>query len=95
MGDFNYPKINWKQWTSSGDTDIIDAEAFLECIRDSYLYQHVTKFTRTRENSEPIASTQDLIFTNEEGMVDDTRITSPLGHSDHCVITFKFIYIYI
>ena len=23
-------------------------------------------------------------------MVDDTRITSPLGHSDHCVITFKF-----
>ena len=23
-------------------------------------------------------------------MIDDTRITSPLGHSDHCVITFKF-----
>ena len=23
-------------------------------------------------------------------MVDDTRITSPLGHSDHCVLTFKF-----
>ena len=21
MGDFNYPKINWKQWTSSGDKD--------------------------------------------------------------------------
>jgi hypothetical protein len=36
MGDFNYPKINWKQWTSSGDKD---AEAFLVCIRDSYLYQ--------------------------------------------------------
>ena len=42
MGDFNYPKINWKQWTSSGEKD---AEAFLECIRDSYLYQHVTEFT--------------------------------------------------
>ena len=42
MGDFNYPKINWKQWTSSGDKD---AEAFLECIRDSYPYQHVTEFT--------------------------------------------------
>ena len=85
MGDFNYPKINWKQWTSSGEKD---AEAFLECIRDSYLYQHVTEFTRTRENNEH--STLDLIFTNEEGMVDVTRITSPLGHSDHCVITFKF-----
>jgi hypothetical protein len=85
MGDFNYPKINWKQWTSSGDKD---ADAFLGCIRHSYLYQHVTEFTRTKENSEP--STLDLIFTNEEGMVDDTRITSPLGHSDHCVITFKF-----
>jgi hypothetical protein len=23
-------------------------------------------------------------------MIDDTRITSPLGHSDQCVITFKF-----
>ena len=85
MGNFNYPKINWKQWTRPGDKD---AEAFLECIRDSYLYQHVTEFTRTRESREP--STLDLIFTNEEGMVDDTRITSPLGHSDHCVITFKF-----
>jgi hypothetical protein len=21
MGDFNYPKINWKQWSSSGDKD--------------------------------------------------------------------------
>jgi hypothetical protein len=73
------------KFASSGDKD---AEAFLDCIRDSYLYQHVTEFTRTRENSEP--STLDLIFTNEEGMVDDTMITSPLGHSDHCVITFKF-----
>jgi exonuclease III len=29
MGDFNYPKINWKQWTSSG---VKDAEAFLETV---------------------------------------------------------------
>jgi hypothetical protein len=29
MADFNYHKINWKQWTSSGDKD---AEEFLECI---------------------------------------------------------------
>jgi hypothetical protein len=29
MADFNYHKINWKQWTSSGDKD---AEEFLECF---------------------------------------------------------------
>ena len=58
MGDFKYNKIDWNQGTSEND---MEGEAFLECIRDSYLIQHVNTLTRSRENSEP--SMLDLILT--------------------------------
>ena len=60
----------------------------MECVRDSYFYQHTVEFTRTREDCEP--STLDLIFTNEEDMIEDLNYDSPLGRSDHCVLYFKF-----
>ena len=69
MGDFNYNKIGWNQWTSGNDRE---REAFLECIRDSYLIQHVNTITRSRENSEP--SMLDLILTNEEEMIDNLHV---------------------
>jgi endonuclease/exonuclease/phosphatase family metal-dependent hydrolase len=84
MGDFNFPKVNWKTWSNNGDKD---EENFMECIRDIYLYQHTVEFTRTRENCEP--STLDLIFTNEEDMIEDLNYDSPLGRSDHCLLDFK------
>jgi hypothetical protein len=46
------------------------------------------EFTRTRENCEP--STLDLIFTNEEDMIEDLNYDSRLGRSEHCVLDFKF-----
>jgi endonuclease/exonuclease/phosphatase family metal-dependent hydrolase len=85
MGDFNFPKVNWKTWSSNGDKD---GENFMECIRNSYLYQRTVEFTRTRENCEP--STLDLIFTNEEDMIEDLNYDSRLGRSEHCVLDFKF-----
>ena len=85
MGDFNYPRLNWKTWNSNGDKE---GEAFMESIRDSYLHQHVEGYTRTRDNSEP--STIDLVFTNETNMIDKIYHESPLGRSDHCVLYFKF-----
>ena len=85
MGDFNFPKINWSSLSCNGDEA---SSNFLECVRDNFLYQHVREFTRTRVNSEP--SMLDLIFTNEEDMVQDVHYLSPLGHSDHCVIQFTF-----
>ena len=60
----------------------------MECIRNSYLYQRTVEFTRTRENCEP--STLDLIFTNEEDMIEDLNYDSRLGRSEHCVLDFKF-----
>ena len=48
-GDFNFPKIDWKTWTSREENG---GEKFLESIRESYLIQHVTEVTRVRDNSE-------------------------------------------
>lgn len=85
MGDFNYPRIDWPNWNSNGDKD---GELFMESIRDSYLYQHVSGYTRNREGNVP--SIIDLVFTNEVDMVDEVLHESPLGHSDHCVLVFQF-----
>jgi hypothetical protein len=38
MGDFNFPKIDWKNWSTKGDKN---SENFVESFRDSYLFQHV------------------------------------------------------
>jgi hypothetical protein len=46
MGDFNFPKIDWKNWLTKGDKI---SENFVESIRDSYLLQHVMENTRMRE----------------------------------------------
>ena len=61
---------------------------FLECLQDCFLYQHVTKATRIRGLNEP--SLLDLVLTDELDQVTDVHHHSPLGSSDHNVITFKF-----
>lgn len=45
MGNFNYPKLNWTEWKTGDEV--------MENIRDSYLSQHVTGYTRTRVGCEP------------------------------------------
>lgn len=68
MGDFNHKEINWiENSTVVGENHV--ASIFLECIRDTYLFQHVKEPTRIRENNVP--TTLDLIFTNAENMIDN------------------------
>ena len=50
-----------------------------------YLYQHITKPTRTRQGQEP--SILNLVLSNEEGMIQDIEYLSPFGKSDHLVIS--------
>ncbi|GAA52583.1 hypothetical protein CLF_108391, partial [Clonorchis sinensis] len=45
--------------------------------------------TRYRAGQQP--SLLDLVITNERHFVDQVTINAPLGHSDHCVLTFDFI----
>ena len=87
MGDFNYPDINWKNCTT--ETGIGDTQyEFIETVRDCYLYQHILEPTRGRGSNTP--SCIDLIFSNEEGMISDINLDSPLAKSDHSVIMFTF-----
>ena len=58
-------------------------------IRDCFLDQHISEPTRGRGETKP--STIDLLFSKEEGMVDNIDISPPLGKSDHSLISFVFI----
>lgn len=86
-GDFNYPRINWENWTTTGE-EHGDEFRFVETLRDEYMYQHVTGPTRAKGTDCP--KLLDLILSNEEGMVEDIVINSPLGKSDHSMIEFKY-----
>ena len=61
----------------------------MEEVRDAYLHQHVTVATRFRVGQR--TSTLDLILTNEENLVDNLEVHSPLGNSDHGCLKFHLI----
>ena len=92
-GDFNYKGIDWVTWNVRPGTDETKCLNFLECVRDTYMHQHVTLPTRARINEEP--STLDLIFTNKENMIKDCKYCSPLGNSDRARLTCNYRYINI
>ena len=79
MGDFNFPKINW---------DLLDADSqsseFLNLVQDCFLFQHVRIPTRSD-------NILDLVFTSEEGMVDDVQVKEHLANSDHNIIVWRLI----
>ncbi len=83
-GDFNTPGVDWDTWTAHGET----AHVLVEALRDSYLYQHVTEPTRLRGTDNP--SLLDLVLTNEELMISEISYLSPIGNSDHVVVTFQY-----
>ena len=71
MGDFNFPDIDWENWSSSDS----NSQEFIEIIQDTYLQQHVTQPTRYREGQ--TSDCLDLIFTNEEEMIQQVQISDP------------------
>ena len=87
-GDFNYPNINWRDWSTPGDNPYNEEFLFVEEIRAAYLYQHVEEATRGRGTNEP--HILDLIITNEENMIDGIEANSPLGKSDHSVLEYTY-----
>ena len=55
---------------------------FLENIKNSMLLTLL---------EEEWVNNLDLVFTNEEGMLDDVIHESPLGKSDHSVLVFYYV----
>lgn len=88
VGDYNYKHIDWDTWTTTKN-ETSEEQAFITCIQDLYWYQHTTEPTRYRQGDHP--STLDLIFTNEESMIEQVAYQSPLGKSDHSVLSLKFL----
>ena len=87
VGDFNFRTINWNSWTTP-HCENNKEEKFLETIRSSFLYQHVNQPTRSRGSDNP--STIDLILSNEQDQISKLKYSTPLGKSDHSVLTFVF-----
>ena len=87
VGDFNFKEINWSLCESLENEGHMSS-IFLEGIRDCFLFQHIREPTIFRESQKP--SILDLIFTNEENMVDKINHLPSLGKSDHVVLCFNF-----
>ena len=58
-------------------------------VENIFLKQHVDFNTSFRERNE--SSMLDLIFTNEDYMIENLRSIAPLGKSDHVGLLFTFI----
>ncbi|KAJ3613599.1 hypothetical protein NHX12_019845 [Muraenolepis orangiensis] len=82
--DFNYPGVNWVDWTTKGESTEAADYKFIEACRDSYLHQHVMNPTRDRIGNQP--NLLDLVLTNEEDMVASVTHLGALRASDHCVL---------
>ncbi|CAH1269255.1 Hypp4131 [Branchiostoma lanceolatum] len=93
-GDFNHPNITWtpspQLRTTHADNTDNPATRFIECLRDTFLYQHVTRPTRYRSDQTP--TLDDLVLSNEEGMIEQITHEEPLGASDHVRIEFNFVF---
>ncbi|KAG7178057.1 putative Endonuclease-reverse transcriptase-containing protein 8, partial [Homarus americanus] len=90
VGDFNLPQIYWSNYTSvMGLNDV--GTMFIEKVRVCFLTQHIEEITRIRDST---GNTLDLLFSNEESIVGDIKLESPLGKSDHACMVFIFIVTY-
>ena len=85
LGDFNIPSL----FTSSSNCHSF-RESIMELMSCTPLYNHVHHPTRYRSAQTP--STLDLVLTNEELMIETINFSSPLGLSDHVVLSFEYTY---
>ena len=86
LGDFNYPKIDWTHCTTTTNTNDPNF-MFLETIRHCFLQQYVKSPTRGRNFDNP--SLTDLTLCNNDDLVLDVSVLSPLGKSDHSLIEMQ------
>lgn len=78
MGDFNYPDICW----NSNSFKNTESGIFLDCIENNYLIQHSLDANRG-------TAILDLVFTSEPDLIDCVKVLSPLGSSDHNMLTWS------
>ena len=77
------PGIDWE----TGDTRDNFSNRFYECSLDLFLKQNVKDTTRNIPGQTP--SLLDLIFSNDDNLIQGITHRAPLGKSDHDIITFE------
>ena len=87
LGDFNVPRVDWANRNTLQGANRIE-RSMLEVAEDCFLFQHVKEDTRFRNDQ---SSLLDLTFTKEEEDIRNIQIMSPLGNSDHGVVTCEFV----
>ena len=88
MGDFNCSSIDWSnKLTQEQSTNPLNIK-LIEILRDCYLEQDITEKTRARGSNIP--SLIDLVLCYDREQISNITYLSPLGKSDHCVITFTY-----
>ena len=75
MRNFNFKEVKWDLHIVEGSSNS-QARKFYENMQDLFLFQHVTEYTRFRQGHSP--SQLDLVFTNEEHMIESVNVQSPL-----------------
>jgi len=88
VGDFNYRELDW-EFMQSRESIGQSSTLFMETIKDTFLIQHVTEYTRHRIGQ--ASGRLDLLFSNEEEMITDLEYMSPIGASDHMCLCFNFM----
>ncbi len=90
IGDFNHPSICWnpQPYINTNNSAHNSVHQFLNCIGNTFLHQHIVEPTRYRLNQAP--TLDDLLFTNEQEMVQQLEHLTPLGASDHVGLQFNF-----
>ena len=84
LGDFNFPHVDWSNYSSSSNFDSI----FIECLFDCFWSQLINSPTRSVNDSSTIL---DLLITSVPEFVRHITILSGEFSSDHMLITFDII----
>ncbi|PKU44308.1 glycerol kinase [Limosa lapponica baueri] len=79
VGDFNHPNICWEGYTARR----VESR-FLQCIHDNFLTWVVEEPTRR-------GVLLDLVLTDKERLVEDIKVGSSLGCSDHEKVEFRIV----
>jgi hypothetical protein len=88
MGDFNFPLLHLPDLVTA-HSSVSMTHRFQETLINMGLTEHIRSGTRLGTNNH--LSRLDLVLTNEPLLVDEVVLSSPLGLSDHAVVTFKFV----
>ena len=83
-GDFNLNRIKWTPEPEITSEHWTTESSFIECIRDTFMCQHVTEPTRFRSGNRPTCD--DLIFSTSESDILNLSYTPSIGASDHVTL---------